>query len=210
MSTIIIGFSISLFFFILIGHLRRYNSIDDMLLLVKREGINELLQLDSSGEFKYTTQTLLDYIHSISSKKMNFNFGYTYVIELLMLIPTFIFPNRPKPLNEQYMNIFYPDAISGTGHAWFILTDGYMSFGIIGIAFEMLIYGKIIKLIYKKFFECNHTPIRDYLYSYFLLYVFYSIRSSMVLTLKNYIISIAPILVFLFLIKKYEKEDYYD
>lgn len=209
-SAIIIGFSISLFFFILIGHLRRYNSIDDMLLLVKREGIKELLQLDSSGEFKYTTQTLLDYIHSISSKKMNFNFGYTYIIELLMLIPTFIFPNRPKPLNEQYMNIFYPDAISGTGHAWFILTDGYMSFGIIGIAFEMLIYGKIIKLIYKKFFECNHTPIRDYLYSYFLLYVFYSIRSSMVLTLKNYIISIAPILVFLFLIKKYEKEDYYD
>ena len=101
---------------------------------------------------------------------------------------------------------FYPNAQAGTGHGWFILTDGYMAFGVIGVVVEMLIFGWIVGKVYRNFFSNKENPVIAFLYAYFLLYIFYSVRSSMFLTIKNYIISVFPIiLLYLIFNKSFEK-----
>lgn len=188
-------------FLILLGHLRMYNNPTAMIEMILNNDLETLFSLKSSGEFFYTTGTMLNYIHSINIDNRFFDLGYIYVIDFLIFIPTFIFESRPLPPAEQYMLEFFPFAKAGTGHAWYILNDGYISFGLFGVAVEMYIYGKCIKKIYKRYFENNDDPIRIYAYIFLLLALFYSIRSSMFLTLKNYIISIIPLIILHFMMK---------
>ncbi len=187
---------------VMLGHLRRYNSISEMIEMIQRHGIKSLINLQSSGEFRNTTGTLLSYIKNNQSLT-DFKFLGVYITELIIWIPTFIFPNRPLPLAEQYMLDFFPLAPKGTGHGWFILTDGYMAFGIIGIAIEMFIYGKLMGIVYRKFFEGKNNAVLSFLYAYFLLYVFYSVRSSMMLTIKNYIINVLPVILIYLIFKRF-------
>ncbi len=191
---------------VLVGHLRKYNNFESMWRMINNENLEELLSLTSSGEFKNTTGTMFSYIHAYSNGKSFYNFGYIYLLDIIMYIPTFIFPSRPLPPQEQYMHEFFPSAASGTGHGWFILTDGYIAFGVIGIVIEMYSYGKLLKYTYRKYFENNKNPLTNYLYVYFLLYVFYSIRSSVMLSIKNYIIAVLPVLVILTLEKYFNEK----
>jgi len=201
MRFIIVAAVFGVFALVLLGHLRRYNSLDEMIAMVEREGISALVNLKSSGEFRYTTGTLLNYIKALDSPVSFAGLG-VYVTELLIWIPTFLFPNRPLPLAEQYMLDFYPDAPAGTGHGWFILTDGYMALGLLGVAAEMLLFGLLIGFVYRKCFANRESPIRSFLYSYFLLYVFYSVRSSMLLSIKNYLIAVLPVILIYIIFRK--------
>lgn len=205
MKFLIIAAVFGMFALIVLGHLRRYNSLGEMIEFLRQEGISSLLNIKSSGEFRNTTGTLLSYIKRNDSV-LSFGYFGVYITELLVWIPTFLFPNRPLPLAEQYMLDFYPDAPAGTGHGWFILTDGYMAFGVIGVAVEMLIYGWLMGKVYRKFFANKENPVIAFLYAYFLLYVFYSVRSSMFLTIKNYIISVFPVILLYLVFKKNFKE----
>lgn len=201
MKLIVIAVVAGLFMLILLGHLRRYNSIGEMLNMLLTEDLSSLLSLKGIGEFKNTTGTMLNYIKS-NSGPLDFQYFGVYIRELLVWIPAFLFPNRPLPWAEQYMLDFYPNAPAGTGHGWFILTDGYMAFGLLGIVVEMLIYGRLVKWSYKKFFEDKKDAVIAFLYSYFLLFIFYSVRSSMMLTIKNYLISVFPVILIYFIFKK--------
>lgn len=206
-SYIIIGSIISLFLMILIGHLRKYNSFDKMLTMFTEEEVSNLLSIDSSGEFRNTTETCFTYIREILLGNKFFDFGYSYFIEIVMFIPTFIFPDRPLPLQEQYMLDYFPLAKSGTGYGWFIMNDGFITFGLLGVMIEMYIYGKVLKKLYKRFFDNNPNPVVNFLYVYLLLFIFYSVRSSFLLTIKNYLISIAPILIIMIIYKFIKREE---
>ncbi len=186
---------------VMLGHLRAYNSIDEMINMIQKYGIKALVNVSSSGEFRYTTGTLFNYVLSNDSIS-DYRFLSVYFTEILMWIPNFLFPERPLPLAEQYMLDFYPSAPKGTGHGWFILTDGYMAFGVIGIAVEMLLYGMFVKFIYKRYFENRQEAIHAFLYSYFLLYLFYSVRSSVMLSIKNYLINVFPVIIIYYIFRK--------
>ena len=201
MRLIVICVILGLFALVLLGHLRRYNSIGDMVKMLFSNDLSSLLSLQGIGEFNNTTGTLYNYVERNDSI-FDFGYFYVYIREFIVWIPTFLFPGRPLPWAEQYMLDFYPNAPAGTGHGWYILTDGYMAFGLLGVAVEMLIYGALVKWAYKKFFEKKTDAIVAFLYSYFLLYIFYSVRSSMMLTIKNYIISVLPVILIYFIFKK--------
>ena len=201
MKFLIIAAIVGVLGLVMLGHLRRYSSIGEMIEMIQRYGITALIDVTGSGEFKYTTGTLFNYIVAIDSV-FDYSFFGVYIVELIMFVPTFIFPNRPLPLAEQYMLDFFPSAPKGTGHGWYILTTGYMAMGILGIALEMFVFGKLVRGVYAKFFEGKISAIHAFLYSYFLLYLFYSVRSSMILSVKNYIINVLPVILIYLLLKK--------
>lgn len=206
MKFIVLAVIFALFSLVLLGHLRRYNSITDMLNMLRTSDLSSLLSLKGVGEFKNTTGTLFNYIKRNESIT-DFGCFEIYFRELLVWIPTVLFPARPLPWAEQYMLDFFPNAPAGTGHGWYILTDGYMAFGLFGVAMEMLLYGALIKLVYTKFFEKKTDGVIAFLYAYFLLYVFYSVRSSAMLTIKNYIIAVLPVVLIYFIFKKFFRTD---
>lgn len=206
MKFIVIAVILGLFALVLLGHLRRYNSISEMLNMLRTNDLASLLSLKGIGEFRNTTGTLFSYIKS-NDGLMDFEYFNVYIRELIIWIPAFFFVQRPLPWAEQYMLDFFPEAPVGTGHGWYILTDGYMAFGLFGIVIEMLLYGMLVKLVYKKFFEKKTDAVKAFLYSYFLLYIFYSVRSSAMITIKNYIITMLPIILIYFVFKKSFKSD---
>lgn len=198
---VLIIFSIGMFLMIAIGHLRAANSISGMIDILTNPNNNYLFKIQSSGEFSNTAGTFLNIVEAINNHLMSFNFGYTYIVDLLVFIPVFLYPNRPLPWSEQYMKIFYPAAATGTGHGWYILNDGYMSFGILGIAIELFLFGMLLACIYKVFVRNSHSALMKCLYSVLLAYILLSIRTGVAASIKNYLIEVFP-LILLYIFEK--------
>jgi len=179
----------ALLFMIALGHLRARSNISDMITMFSNNG-SKLLKLTSSGEFFNPIGTFYNYATAISTGQMTFNFGYTWLADLGVWIPYFIWPDRPRPWPEQYMLDFYPNAAPGTGHAWYVLNDGYMSFGILGVIFEMFIIGTVLGKAYKYFIKRRKNPMYMVMYVILMLFNFEMTRSCFLLTVKNYILQI--------------------
>lgn len=200
---------LGIFLLIALGHLRAESNIFDMLKMFNAGGAR-YFKLSSSGEFVNTVGTFITYINEISLGKYNFNFGYSWIVELLMFVPTFIWPNRPLPLPQQYMKDFFPNALEGTGHGWFILNDGYMAFGIIGIALEMFLLGLILAKAYKFFMNHQRNPLKMVMYSTMLYYIVIMIRNSFLGSLKNYLLFIIPLIIIDILLKPKDDQKCYE
>ena len=170
-------FFLLLFFMVALANLRAANSILGMFNVLKELGLDSFA-FTKSGEFNNTTGTLMNYIQLNVSGLMVFSLGSTYITELLLFIPTFLYPNRPLPLPEKYMLDFFPNAIPGTGHGWFILNDGYISFGLLGIAIELFLLGMLLSFMYNKFMKNICNPLISYCYAALLLTTLEIVRGS--------------------------------
>jgi len=66
----------------------------------------------------------------------------TYTIgSLLLLVPNFIWPDRPLPLSNWYIDTFYGNAPMNEGRQFYILSSFYMDFGPLGILFTSILLG---------------------------------------------------------------------
>ena len=169
------------------SHVRYTSSITQMLdigLEVVKDNPIVLLPI-AFGEFTGPPQTLVDLIEFTSNNINNFNFGFRWLMELLVFVPSFILSDRPLPSSELYMQLFRPDALSGAGEGWFIINDGYWAFGFVGVAIIMFLFGKILKLTYKFFLKNidNTIVMFAYPYIYFVL-VITSVRTGFFGSLK--------------------------
>lgn len=186
---------------ILLGNIRSKSNIFDMYYLFLENGIS-YFKLSSSGEFFNTVNTFFDYIELIGNGSYSFNWGYTWLVDLLLYIPTFLFPDRPLPWPEQYMLDFQPFAPVGTGHGWFILNDGYMSFGIIGIIIEMYLMGYVLSKANMYFMQRLNKPLFMFIYVIFLSFVFMMVRSGFLGSVKNFLLEIIPFVLIIFISNK--------
>lgn len=188
-----------------LGHLRAESSLIVMLSMFWESGL-KYIELTSSGEFINTVQTTLDYIGAISDGSMDFNYGYTWLVDLLIFIPTFLLPDRPLPWNEQYMLTFYPFAPSGIGHAGFILNEGYMSIGMVGIILELFAMGFIFAKVSSYFMNRKEDPIFLFMYAILIAHAFFIVRGSFLLGIKNYILEVLPFALMLILFRNRKKD----
>ena len=69
--------------------------------------------------------------------------------DLITFVPNFLFSERPEPTSEYFVRTFYPLLKEGAGKGWFILSDGYWSFGLMGVAIISLLYGYILRISYE-------------------------------------------------------------
>lgn len=114
----------------------------------------------ASNEFVYPIQTTA----YIISDSWNLRFGMTYVIlPLQILIPRFIYPNKPSTLGGEFIEKTFGD--NYMGFAYTPVSEAYLNFGVIGPFIMMSILAYIFTFIIKK----GHNGLGFY---YFLLYSF--------------------------------------
>lgn len=188
-----------LFFLVALGHLRAESNIKDMYSLLSENG-KELFELASSGEFSNTVGTCFTYIERDVNGEGAINFGLSWLNEVAMFIPTSLWHNRPLPLPEKYVKQFFPEAPDGYGKGWFVLTDGYMAFGVFGVILEMFLLGIVLAKCYLYFMRHN-DDLSMIMYIFLLCYTFTLVRTSFLGTLKNYLIEMIPFLFIIILSK---------
>jgi oligosaccharide repeat unit polymerase len=95
----------------------------------------------TTGEFVVPFETFPQMIQSLG-RDIPPQMGLTYLKSSLLWIPTVLFPDRPLPLLNWYMQTFY--AYNGTlnvSRAFFFLSEGYLNFGPLGVFVTMLAWG---------------------------------------------------------------------
>jgi oligosaccharide repeat unit polymerase len=189
--------------FLMLGHARSTTNLLELLPIA----IN-LIQKDpkillplSSGEFLMPSRSLFDIAAAIEAGEQSFSYGVTYLNDLMTLIPRVLFPSRPLPQPEMYMQTFYPILASeGKGFAFFLTTEGFWAFGHIGSFLAMLLYGIFIALLYKIFIKNldNGAIALLYALSYYSLFVSF-MRTGFVGALKMNIMYILPFVIVMML-----------
>jgi oligosaccharide repeat unit polymerase len=189
-----------LLIFSVYSHVRYVSDIGSMIELgVQLVGeMPEVLLPVSFGEFTGPPGTLFDIIEGSESGFKHLSYGITWLNEIQVFIPQFLYPDRPLPGSELYMKLFKPNALDGIGDGWFIINDGYWAFGQVGVFVILFAYGLLLKRIYNYFIKNNYKSfvLLTYPYVYFILVItsvrtgfFGSIKVLLMYTTIMYIVS---------------------
>jgi hypothetical protein len=185
-------------FAVMIGHARGTSNLVEM---VSRS--TELLRQDptllfptNAGELTGPPQTLLVVIESIQQGSAR-HLGLThYRDEFAVWVPRALLPDRPRPVSEQYVEMFFPDEDrTGIGHGMFVLTPGYWALGYLGLSVEMLFYGIIVAAAYNFFRSRPSSDASVLVYSQCLFVLtFMCIRTGLLGTLRATLMAATPLL----------------
>lgn len=137
-----------------------------------------LLYTVTIGEFVVPFETLPQMIRTVGNE-INPFWGLSFVRAPLYYIPSAIFPERPLPLTNWYMQEFYgPEFGLNEGRAFFILAEGYLNFGVAGIFIVMVIWGIFLGLLREFKARARGEPGALLLYSVVLAFVFRAIAGD--------------------------------
>jgi hypothetical protein len=186
----------------MINHVRKTADLSVMF----SDGINlirddpEILLPARNGELIGPPTSLLEVMKGINNGNLSFSYGYTYLSEASTFIPRFLYPGRPLPLAEVYMESFYArEAVQGRGRAMFLLTDGYWAFGYAGVILEMLAFGWVVSFIYRVFRSNSHSaPVVLIYLNLIIPIIALAIRGTLLGTIKGILMSFAPFAIMLF------------
>lgn len=95
----------------------------------------------TTGEFVVPFETLPTVMQA-TPDRVPFRLGSTYVEALAFVIPSVLWPGRPLPLVNWYMQAFYGSGYGlNEGRAFFFLAEGYLNFGPVGVGIVMALWG---------------------------------------------------------------------
>lgn len=140
------------------------------------------------GEFVVPFETFPQMIRTVGSE-IEPLWGLSFVRAPLYYIPGAVFPNRPLPLTNWYMQRFYGNEFGlNEGRAFFILAEGYLNFGVAGVFFVMMVWGIFLGILREYKARASGEPGALLLYSVTLAFIFRAIRgdfSSLVVALPT-------------------------
>jgi oligosaccharide repeat unit polymerase len=196
---LVLGMSVSLILLNGVALVRSTSDLAEMRnILISETGgdIFSLFNLGKSGEF-LVGMNLMRLIEGISAGESRFSYGISFLDDILCYIPRSVFPNRPLPLSERFVEDFYPGVRDmGGGYGLFFLQDGYWAFGLIGVLISLVAYSWALGRIYlfvKKSFS-NSFIVLAYSFAYFPLVVS-SPRSGLILSFKAAAMNLIPFLL---------------
>jgi hypothetical protein len=100
------------------------------------------------GEFVVPFETLPQMIRSVGSE-IQPQLGLTYIKDVMLWVPTVLFPDRPPTLTHWYMETFYGEGHGlNIGRSFFFLSEGYLNFGILGVFATMLVWGVFLGVVH--------------------------------------------------------------
>jgi oligosaccharide repeat unit polymerase len=180
------------------------NPLEMISVLRENVGTNGLAfaRLSSSGELA-VGDNLMRLISGIQSGETTFTYGRSVIDELLVFVPRSLYADRPLPLSERFVEVFYPGVLeSGGGYGFFILQDGYWAFGIAGVFVFMLAYGLAVQKIYWVFMA--HASSDLWVLCYSAVYgalVLAAVRTGTMGSFKGAMINALPFLILWGLVK---------
>jgi len=160
----------------------------------------EFAKLKSSGELLVGTN-LMRLISGLEDGETDFTYGSSVVTELLVFVPKAFYPNRPLPLSERFVNVFYPHVYSsGGGYGFFMLQEGFWAFGLVGVFLFLFIYGWSVQVVYQWFRKNMQYDCVALFYSgiYFSL-VLNAVRSGLIGSYKSALMNTLPFLLVIYL-----------
>ena len=102
----------------------------------------------TTGQFVVPFETFPQMIESVGNA-VNPEFGLTYLRAPLQVIPQAVFPSRPLPLANWYVQEFYGSGYEfNQGRQFFFLSEGYLNFGILGVLATMVAWGLFLGTIH--------------------------------------------------------------
>ncbi len=141
-----------------------------------------------------TATNLHRHIQGMLLGETHYNYGYSLVTDLLVWIPRLLYPNRPLPTSEQFVEVFYPGVRDiGGGYGFFILQEGYWAFGIFGAFLFMAVFGWILDGIYRLVVRFQQYDLVVFLYAaIYADLVMASVRSGVVGSFKAALLRAVP------------------
>ena len=130
----------------------------------------------------------LDYIVITFPDKINFQYGYTFLINILMLLP------GPDVDFTLWLKQSLGMTFAGGGVTPTIIGEGYINFGYIGVIVTMLIVGVVGKLLDKRYVD----PNTDCVWASYLAVLFFGIFKNGFSTIE------VSILIYIFLYIAYK------
>jgi hypothetical protein len=110
------------------------------------------------GEFVVPFETLPQMIRSVGSE-LQPQLGLTYVKDVMLWVPSVLFPDRPPSLTHWYMETFYGEGHGlNIGRSFFFLSEGYLNFGILGVFATMLMWGVFLGVVHSYLRTANGAP----------------------------------------------------
>lgn len=110
------------------------------------------------GEFVVPFETLPQMIRSVGSE-IRPQFGLTYIKDVMLWVPSVLFPDRPPTLTHWYMETFYGEGHGlNIGRSFFFLSEGYLNFGILGVFITMLLWGAFLGVVHFYLRAANGDP----------------------------------------------------
>lgn len=107
---------------------------------------------------------------------MNFHYD-AYINDFLLLIPTIIYPDRPLPPAQWYVQTFYPEVFyRGGGLGFYVIGFGYLFAGPIGVLVHLFLFGLLFEALNKLFRTTSTAGL--FLYSYFFASLFSFARTD--------------------------------
>ena len=156
----------------------------------------EFLALTSSGEL-LTGANLHRLMAGLDEGDTTFTLGQSVADELLVFVPQTLIAERPLPLAERYVDVFYPGVREqGAGYGFFILQEGFWALGMAGVLVTMMIYSYGLQRFHAWCVRDRSDLIRVVIYG--LCYgslVLSSVRIGMLAAVKSSLMTVAPLLV---------------
>lgn len=198
--SVLLAIALPLYFIgVTIQHVRSFTDLQIMFqhavsLIIDSPG---LLIPSSIGEFAAPTGNLLILIDSVNDGSMSYTWGYSILSDIALFLPRFLFPGRPLASPELFTKLALPDwYFYGHGAGFFILMDGYWSFGVVGVLLEMVAWGALVGLFY--LILLRNLSYRPVLLLYSLSYpiiVVFSVRTGLIGSLKSAMMELAPFML---------------
>ncbi len=158
------------------------------------------LSLSRSGEL-LTGTNLMRQIGGVRDGELNYSFGETVLDDILVFIPRPLYPERPLPSSEKFIEIFYPGVReTGGGYGFFILQEGHWVAGYFGVFVMMCGFGYLVYSVYWVFLSYKNSLAAVFAYALvFPALCVFSVRSGVVGSLKAALITLIPLMIVLML-----------
>jgi oligosaccharide repeat unit polymerase len=154
------------------------------------------LSLTRSGEL-LTGTNLMRQIGGVRDGELKYSFGETVLDDILVFIPRPLYPERPLPSSEKFVDIFYPGVReTGGGYGFFILQEGHWVAGYFGVFVMMCGFGYLLYSVYWVFLSYKNSLAA--VFSYALVFptlCVFSVRSGVVGSLKAAVIALIPVML---------------
>lgn len=156
----------------------------------------EFLALTSSGEL-LTGANLHRLMTGLDEGDTAYTYGKSIADELLVFVPQTLIAERPLPLAERYVDVFYPGVREqGAGYGFFILQEGFWALGAVGVLVSMMIYAYGLHRFHSWCVRDRGDLIHVVIYG--LCYgslVLSTVRMGLLAAVKSSLMTVAPLLV---------------
>lgn len=198
---LIIGVSLtSLFLFAIFAQFRQVLSDHGVSSTIEYLFLNfDLEWLDlSSSELGAPFRAMMDVNEDWFSKGCGW--GVSYIEAMINILPSG-FGFTAQSLSVQYTNEFFSDEYIAIGGnmGFFPVAEAYLNFGVIGVFFEFLLIGVVIKQIENSAF-INGGVVRTVFYATIAPWFFFFMRTDFSSFLKSFFYSILPVFVMYYLL----------